>query len=365
MSIVHPPFIQGLELGALFYEEAVEPILATHFPGVAYSAALLGSGSDVLGFDTPQSTDHDWGPRLMLFLGEADYERYQDEIDHTLRQKLPREIHGYRTNFGLHEDGTTVMRSDADGPINHRVTIHTVRALFSHYLNFDPSKELRLVDWLTSPEQHLRSIASGRVFHDGLGQLEPIQAKLRYYPHNVWLYLLATQWRRISQEEPFMGRCGQVDDDLGSRLVAARLVRDLMRLCFLMERQYAPYIKWFGTAFAQLDCAPHLTPILTRVLEATSWQEREKHMSLAYELVARMHNDLGITDPLPAQVSQFHDRPFQVIHADNFAGAIRAAITSEEVRALPVHLGAIDQFVDSTDVLSYPKRFNQLKQMVQ
>jgi len=53
------PFIKGLELSELFYEEAVKPFLVARFPNVAYSAARLGHGSDVLGFDTPQSTDHD------------------------------------------------------------------------------------------------------------------------------------------------------------------------------------------------------------------------------------------------------------------------------------------------------------------
>jgi len=42
--------------------------------------------------------------------------------------------------------------------------------------------------------------------------------------------VLACQWRRISQEEPFVGRCDEVVDELGSAVVAARLVRDLMRL---------------------------------------------------------------------------------------------------------------------------------------
>ena len=361
MGGARPRFIQGLELCALFYEEAVEPILGAHFPGVVYSAARLGPGSDVLGFDTAQSMDHDWGPRLTLFLDEADHERYQDEIDRVLREKLPREIHGYSTGFGKHEDGTIVMAADADGPVNHHISINTVRAFFGDNMRWNPGEEPGPVDWLTFPEQHLRSLVAGRVFHDGLGRLEPIRAKLGYYPRDVWLYLLAAQWGRISQEEAFVGRCGQVGDELGSRLVAGRLVRDLMRLCFLMERQYAPYIKWFGTAFARLDCAPHLTPTLTRVLEAGSWREREKHLSPAYEFVAMMHNDLGVTDPLPVQVSRFHDRPFDVIHAENFGSAIRAAIASEEVRAMAPQLGAIDQFVDSTDVLSYPEWFGRLK----
>jgi len=131
-SAVNRPFIKGLKLSELFYEEAVRPILAAHFPDVTYSAALLGHGSDVLGFDTPQSMDHDWGPRLMLFLDGADREFYQDKIDHVLRQELPREIRGYPTDFGLHEDGTSGMRRDASGPVNHHVAIHTVRAFFRH-----------------------------------------------------------------------------------------------------------------------------------------------------------------------------------------------------------------------------------------
>jgi hypothetical protein len=63
---VNQPFVRGLDLCELFYKEAVKPILAQSFPDLVYSAALIGLGSEVLGFDTPQSMDHDWGPRLML-----------------------------------------------------------------------------------------------------------------------------------------------------------------------------------------------------------------------------------------------------------------------------------------------------------
>ena len=35
-----------------------------------YAAALLGPGSEVAGFDTQRSTDHDWGPRLQVFLSD-------------------------------------------------------------------------------------------------------------------------------------------------------------------------------------------------------------------------------------------------------------------------------------------------------
>ncbi|MDY0019985.1 MAG: DUF4037 domain-containing protein [Anaerolineae bacterium] len=346
-------FIKGLDLSELFYKEGVKPILAKHFPDLIYSAALIGDGSDVLGFDTPQSMDHDWGPKLMVFLGEADYQTWRDRIDRVLRQELPGEIHGYPTNFGYHEDGTTVMTAIDGPPIHHGVVFLTVQGFFASLLNFDPTGSMRAVDWSSAPEHRLLMLTSGRVFHDGLSHLEPLRAKLHYYPNDVWLYLLAVQWQRIAQEEAFVGRCGQVGDDLGSRLIAARLVRDLMRLCFLMERRYAPYLKWFGSAFAHLECAGELVPIFTRVLEAASWEERQDHLTAAYEFVARMHNKLDITEPLTPEVSPFYRRPFLVIHADRFVEAIRAKIKSEEVLALPEHLGSVDQFIDSTDALGY------------
>ncbi len=349
------PFIKGLELSELFYADAIRPILARRFPSIGYSAARIGPGSEVLGFDTPQSMDHDWGPRLMLFLAEADWQVQRDQIDQSLRQELPRQVHGYPTNFRRGEDCTTVIATSDGEPFQHGVMFLTVRGFFSYVLNFDPTSDVRAKDWVSVPEYYLLMLTAGRVFHDGLGELEPIRARLRYYPREVWLYLLAAQWRRIAQEEAFMGRCGQVGDDLGSRLVAARLVRDLMRLCFLMERQYAPFIKWFGSAFAQLKCAGNLLPTFTQVLEADSWQKREEYLATAYEFVARMHNALGITESLSTEVSPYYTRPFLVIHADRFAQAIRAVITSEEVKALPEHLGSVDQFVDSTDAMN---RFN-------
>src|SRR5262249_1441498 len=51
-------------------EEVLAPILATEFPTVGYSAALIGSGSDVLGYRTLESADHAWSPRVLLCLYE-------------------------------------------------------------------------------------------------------------------------------------------------------------------------------------------------------------------------------------------------------------------------------------------------------
>ena len=55
--------ISGLQLSQRFYAHVVAPQLA----GIPHSAALFGWRSDVLGYDTERSTDHGWGPRVLVF----------------------------------------------------------------------------------------------------------------------------------------------------------------------------------------------------------------------------------------------------------------------------------------------------------
>ena len=133
-------------------------------------------------------------------------------------------------------------------------------------------------------------MTAGAVYHDGVGALTALRERLAWYPHDVWLYLLAAGWQRIGQEEHLMPRAGYAGDELGAALMGSRLVRDVISLCFLMEKQYAPYPKWFGTAFEQLDCAQALSPALWRAQRARTWQEREAALCEAFEFLARAHN---------------------------------------------------------------------------
>ena len=344
-----PRFMPGKELARRFYAEAVVPILRDTFPGLRHSAALIYTGSEVLGFDDPRSRDHEWGPRVMLFLSERDFP-HRKAIRETLEQRLPTTVAGYSTSFSQPDRGNRVMEPAVPGRVRHGVIIVTRRSFFQKYLGHDPVRRPTVEEWLSFPQQLLATVRYGEVFHDGLG-LEAVRKRLRYYTDNVWKYLLACQWRRISQEEAFPGRCQEAGDELGSRIVTGRLVRDLMRLCFLMEREYIPYEKWLGTAFARLSCGPRLVPLFHGALAAKRWQERERWLSRAYAAVAARHNRLGITPTMATRVTNYHDRPYRVIHGDRFVEAIRATIKNTKLRKRPV-VGSVDQWVDSTDVLT-------------
>ena len=126
-----------------------------------------------------------------------------------------------------------------------------------------------------------------------------------------------------------------------------------MRLCFLMEKRYAPYAKWFGTAFAQLESAAALSENLVAVKRADSWQERDRWLSEAYRVVAARHNQLGLTEPMPERPTSFFGRPFRVMALHGFADALLRPIRDPEVAQLAKRrpIGSIDQFSDSTDLL--------------
>ncbi|MER5943748.1 DUF4037 domain-containing protein [Streptomyces sp. NPDC001928] len=347
-------FVPGLELSRRFYTDAVRPLLEEAAPGVPHSAARIGSGSEVLGHDTPRSADHEWGPRLQVFLHRHDVPRHAARIRHMLSEHLPKTFLGHPTHFArTGESGDIRVMRTTDGPVHHRVEVTGTSTWFTDALGFDPAQGLTPADWLATPTQLLAEVTAGAVFHDGLHTLTPLRRTLRWYPHDVWLYVLACQWQRIAREEAFVGRAGEVGDELGSAVTAARLVRDLMRLCLLMDRRYPPYGKWLGSAFARTAAGPRLTPVLTATLAATDWHTRERHLEHAYEIVAHQHNDLRLTDRVAPTTRPYHSRPFKVLRADRFTTALLARVSDPTLKDLPP-VGSVDQFVDNTDALTRP-----------
>jgi hypothetical protein len=329
-----PEFVPGLELSRAFYDEVVATIL----DDVSHSAALLGPGSDVLGLDTERSTDHGWGPRLQVFVAEQDVEPVRLAID----ERLPDAFRGWPTRYGWD-----------DVAVSHHVEVLTLERCLHDGLGFDPRLGVTLVDWLATPQQLLLEVTRGAVHRDQDGALAAVRDVLAWYPEDVWMWLLACQWRRLDQEEPFVGRAAEVGDELGSRILAGRLARDLVRLCFLLERQYVPYSKWLGTAFAQLAGSAGIHQHLLTAVAARTYQEREESLVRAAGAAAALHNARGVTQPVDAAVGFFHSRPFRVLGSSRFVDACLERVRDPRLRALPL-VGAIDQLADSTDFLSSP-----------
>jgi hypothetical protein len=344
--------MQGIELSRRFYGEIVRPWLDAMAPGLPHAAALTGYGSELLGFDDELSRDHNWGPRVHIIVSEPDFALHAQRLVAAFSADMPShflgEPIGWRSRPHPAANGTGAL-----GAPDHGLEIHTLESKLTETLGIASIERLTPFDWLGFAEQRLLAFTAGAVFRDDTGLLTNARQALSWYPDDVWLYKIACQWRRIAEEQAFVGRTGMVGDDLGSRVIAARLVRDAMRLAFLLERTYAPYPKWFGSAFKALPIASTLMPLFDLVLIASDWRPRGEALAAAYLALAQHQRALGIALPFEPVIGPYYERPFATINTDDIAAATLAAIVDPAIRALPI-LGAIDQVSDWTPVLEDP-----------
>jgi len=343
---------RGLGLSQRFYEKLVAPILKEHFPELPYAACRIGLGSEVLGYDTEISADHDYGPCLQVFLAEEGFAATARQIMDVLDDALPTTFEGwtvrYPTNVrppGNSEEG--MLGSD------HGVELYTIAAWCDRFLGRVFAARLTVRDWLSYSEQTFLTVTAGAVFRDDTGELRALRGRLGYFPRDVWLYKLAAQWARIAEERAYVGRAGDVGDELGSRVIATRMVGNIMRLAMLIERRYAPYPKWFGTAFSRLACASDLAPLLEQVLVAQSWQTRESALVEACRFMAELQIQRGVPGAVVPTMGSLNDRPYRFVDTLKIFDAIRAAIEDDDLRLLP-EFGAADQFLSSNFVLAVP-----------
>jgi len=315
----------GLGLSRRFYENLVAPIMHRRFPNLPHAAARLGIGSEVLGYDTPMSADHDYGPCVQIFLPAENF----DDVAAAL---------------GVSGQGMLGSSQGAE--------VYTLDAWCDRFLGRRFDRALTPADWLGVSEHVFLAVTGGAVFRDDLLDLTRLRRRLDYFPRDVWLYKLAAQWGRIAEDRAYVGRAGEVGDELGSRIVAARMVGNMMRLALLIERRYAPYPKWFGTAFGRLGNAPVLGDLLSAALDATRWEEREARLYDACAALAELQLARDIPGAIPPVEGRIHDRPFRFVDTVRIAESIRCAIDDAALRDMP-GFGGADQFLGNF-VLAVP-----------
>jgi hypothetical protein len=293
----------GAALSRAFYEAVVAPML-----DVPHAAGRLGSGSDVLGFDDAMSRDHDWGLRLTVLVeGDA------HEVNERLERELPADFAGHPVRFPT-----------SWTPVGHQIEVDTVAGFAEHHLGVVPQDE---IDWLLLTGQSVLEVVAGPVFHDGPGALTDLRSQLSWYPPDVEAYVVTSQWHRINQELPFVGRTRDIRDELGSRVIIGRLARDVMHLTLLLEQRWSPYSKWLGTAYGTGRCGLDSEASLCAALD---------------ELAGR---DVTV---------QFWDRPYQTID-EAFLESLPRGLS------LPIGIGSVEQWCDNVDVLASARRRVELR----
>ncbi len=332
-----PEFIPGLELARGFYDDVVRPLIDR-----PHTACLIGEGSEVLGYDTERSTDHEWGPRLQLFTAAEDVSR----IAELIKEGLPRQYRGHATSwFSLVQGGDS-----------HHLEISTLDDWLTRRLPTIPRSTPDPAAWLAIPQQHLLQLTAGEMFRDDDGRLGRLREDYRWYPIDVWRWIVASQWHLIGNTTPLLGRTVELGDLRGARLIMGTLCRLIMELAFLQERRYRPYAKWFGRAFDELAAAASLGPLIDCALAEPPTGRTDDPVYEALLELGRRHDGLALSEPVEPAIELFDVgvngavRPYPVLNAAAFINATFEAITDPALRNLP-RVGAIDQLTHADDQL--------------
>jgi len=305
--------MKGLRLSELFYEQKVRPcfkeaLSAREFESLAFG--LVGPGSECFGFDDELSRDHDWGPRVIIWVpDDASKEtvaRYQ-----ALYDGLDPHCMGY--GFSRTLDSSVIRQG-----------VHPLGGFFSSVLGYDhpPATEL---EWIVVKEEALSLATNGKVFYDGLGLVTAFRSSLMsYYPHDVWLKKISSRCALLAQYgQSNLLRSYDRKDELGIGYELAMFAREAAMLVYLLKKQYRPYYKWLYLGLEGLgSLGVYVSDQLKAILVARPMQERLDRIE---KLVLYLQDAIfRVLDSTPTTVFMLP-----------FAKQIQQGIQSEFLRGYP------------------------------
>lgn len=309
--------MKGLELSRAYFETFGLPMLKDQFPDLLpyLAAGLIGSGSEVLGFDDEISRDHDFEPGFCLFLPS------EDVVDRRTAFLLERAYASLPADFM----GIKRSRLSPVGGARHGV-IRTGE-FFSEKIG-SATGDLTPAEFGLLPEQAIQEASGGEIFYDGLGEVSRIREKIAAFPEDVRLKKLAGYLLLMAQSGQYNYlRCLKHGEKAAAQLAVFEFVKSTMHVIFLLNRTYQPYYKW---SFRALRRLPRLS-IEAELLEYLMTTDNEPEMAEAkYDVMEGICAD--IIDVLQ------NDRLTKAICQDleKHAYSVNDAIQDPEIRNMHI-----------------------------
>ncbi|MGC4042786.1 MAG: DUF4037 domain-containing protein [Armatimonas sp.] len=220
-----PDLVKGLDVARAFFLEWGLPELERQYPAlVARVAAGKILGSDVLGADDAISRDHNWGPQFWLFLTDADYAQFGQELSERMNAAAPNPWQGHRL-AGAGDNAVIVTSIPVF--LKGLTGLHAIPKTSRDWLAASTQTPLGLPS-----ESNLYFLRHGALFQDPLGELSTWRKSLHAYPHDIWLRRLAEETFRIWHhgEYNFVQRMTQRRDPLAIQVCLGEFTTGVMRL---------------------------------------------------------------------------------------------------------------------------------------
>lgn len=233
--------MKGLELSRRYYTQTVMPAFRSEFPADygLMAFGLAGPGSECYGYDDEISRDHDWGPKICIWIPDDLYRSKGEELQQ-FYESLPKECCGYGP----------ITRRD---PGVRREGVLSIDGFYASFLGIEGAPR-NYREWLIVDEQSLSMCTNGEVFYDPSGIFSGIRAALlSYYPMEIRLKKIAGRCLLMSQHGQYnLWRSVKRGDLPAAEYDKAIFAREAAHLVFLLEGKYRPFYKWLFRALEDI-----------------------------------------------------------------------------------------------------------------
>jgi len=236
-----PADIKGMELCRRYYREACLPVIQNEFPDKLSRMAfgLVGDGSECYGFDDMISRDHDFGPRIQVWLTAEDYKDFGEPLQELIGS-LSKSFLGFEgVNTSEYGEG--------------REGVFTVGGFYTRFIGMPRAPET-LREWRLLPEVNLSIATNGEVWSDPPGEFSGIRAVLKAgYPADVRHKKLAARAMKAAQSGQYnYSRSLRRKESVAAAMATAEFMESACSMIYLLNDSYRPFYKWMHRGLSAL-----------------------------------------------------------------------------------------------------------------
>ncbi|MFH2045820.1 MAG: DUF4037 domain-containing protein [Pseudomonadota bacterium] len=278
--------MKGLELCRRYYDQIYRPAIEKVFGDRILKMAfgLVGEGSECYGFDDEISQDHDFGPRVMIWLTPADFGEFGEKLQEAV-SKIPKQFLGYEgVNTSQYGEG--------------REGVFTIPGFYTRFIGMDhPPETIR--EWRLLPEVNLSIVTNGEVFCDPLKEFTKFRnALLAGYPEDQRLKMMAARCMKMAQSGQYnYDRSIKRSEFVAAQMAVAEFTDTATSMIYLMNNRYKPFYKWMHKGLKALPVLGEQSyNLLAALATSGSFEENIRSIETLCGLIINQLKDMGLTD---------------------------------------------------------------------
>ncbi|MBQ9141789.1 MAG: DUF4125 family protein [Lachnospiraceae bacterium] len=307
----------GLALCKAYYEECCKPMLEARFPKYVDKIAvgLVGEGSDCFGYDDAFSRDHDWGPRLFLWVTDKVYEEIGAELN-TAYEELPKVYKGVPYQESVQAVGRCGVQRIGDfygkllGTENCPVDVWNRGKEDGIGLSDEGGTQEKFrekdiwwypegIQWERIPEERLAAAVNGAVFVDKSGEFTQIRRILKEgCPKRLWYLKIAEAAARFSQNGQYnYRRMRKRGDMVSAGLMMSEAVREALKLLYYVVEEYPPHDKWLMRGLQKRRSLERIQNLIENIMVSDAAEDKaDKLEQLGEQLAYLLYRANYISD---------------------------------------------------------------------